>query len=139
MDSLFDMSGNLKRAPAKKKADPAAWFVPLVAVLALAAGSFGAMKVLKARKMTQTVTDNAMTTTLDPQTALERQLSTFAGQFLMNYYNYSYTIYTEAVKRAEDQMTPELQAVYAVKALDRDFITLLNEKQVSTDGFRITP
>jgi hypothetical protein len=73
------------------------------------------------------------------ETAVERELVTFAGQFLMNYYNYSYTLYPQAVRRAEAMMTPEMQAVYAERALDREFIGLLEDKQVSTDGFRITP
>ena len=73
------------------------------------------------------------------ETAVERELVTFAGQFLMDYYNYSYTLYPQAVRRAEAMMTPDLQAVYAQHALDREFIGLLEDKQVSTDGFRITP
>jgi|GEM_PF-5014122 hypothetical protein len=73
------------------------------------------------------------------ETAVERELVTFADQFLMNYYNYSYTLYPEAVRRAEAMMTPEMQAVYSQHALDRQFIGLLQDKQVSTDGFRITP
>ncbi|HTB22616.1 MAG TPA: hypothetical protein VK914_07920 [bacterium] len=75
----------------------------------------------------------------DARPGTEEELVTFAGKFLMNYYNYSAPLYQAAVQRAEDMMTPELQEHYQAHALDQDFIHLLQTDQVSTDGFRITP
>jgi hypothetical protein len=76
---------------------------------------------------------------LDDETMTKRQLATFVAQFLMNYYNYSYTTYAQAVKRAEEAMTPAFQSEFSQKAVDLEFVRMLQEKQVSTDAFRILP
>jgi hypothetical protein len=69
----------------------------------------------------------------------ERRLTAFVQEFLLYYYNYSYTLYPDAVKKAEAMMTPEMQAAYNQYARDLTFRQLLESKRVSTDGFRIVP
>jgi hypothetical protein len=139
MDDLYSFETKLGPiGPIKKTALRASYLIPALILVTAGAGAITVLKIMKVRSR-DSVVDTQISTTLDPQMAIERQLVTFAGQFLMNYYNYSYTLYSDAVKRSEAQMTPELQAVYAQRALDREFIGLLEDKQVSTDGFRITP
>ena len=69
----------------------------------------------------------------------ERAVTTFVADFLMNYLNYSYTIYPDAVRRAEAMMTSEMQGAYNTSARDRDFIKTLEATKASTSGFRIIP
>lgn len=88
---------------------------------------------------TAAATQQAQMMGADARPGTEEELVTFAGKFLMNYYNYSAPLYQAAVQRAEDMMTPEFQAHYQAHALDQDFISLLQTDQVSTDGFRVTP
>lgn len=96
------------------------------------------VKVLPSHSAGQDQSKNAEIAN-DSKTATERQLITFAGEFLMNYYNYSAPIYQDAVKRAEGMMTQDFMTHYLAHALDQDFITTLQTDEVSTDGFRIIP
>jgi hypothetical protein len=123
----------------KPKRDTRILALSILILAALSLGVLIMMGFLKAQSHAQeAVTEKSIAST-DGETIVERQLVTFVGDFLMNFYNYSYTVYSLAVKRAEEQMTPELQAFYSAKALDREFIRSLEEKEVSTDRFRITP
>jgi len=69
----------------------------------------------------------------------KRRITAFVEQFLMAYYNYSYSLYDQSVSKAEGMMTPSFQAAYNQRALDLDFKRKLAAYKVSTDGVKILP
>jgi hypothetical protein len=139
MDNLYSTSASAKPGPNGSKKKGASGLRVLAAVFGLGLCILLVIKVLPGFGRAGMIPAEGVVGASTAQTAVERELVTFASQFLMNYYNYSYTLYPQAVRRAEAMMTPDLQAVYAEHALDREFIGLLEDKQVSTDGFRIAP
>jgi hypothetical protein len=84
----------------------------------------------QAEDFSPTITDEEM---------VKRQLTSFVEQFLMVYYNYSYTLYDGKVREAEAMMTPSFQAKYSVQARNLDFKRKLETNRVSTDAIRIMP
>jgi len=140
MDDLYTLDASKVRPAGgpKKKKGPGPVTV-LGTVLGLGLFVYLVVKVLPSIGHAGPAQAKGLAGAATMETSVERELVTFAGQFLMNYYNYSYTLYPAAVRRAEALMTPDLQAVYSQHALDRQFIGLLEDKRVSTDGFRITP
>lgn len=140
---LYSLKGTTRLSPAgggkrpgKKNNGP---LLAVVAIVGVVAFVFLVVKFVLGGHESSQAGSNAQAIGATGQSATEMQLVTFASQFLMNYYNYSAPLYQAAVQRAEDMMTPELQEHYAARALDRDFITMLQNDQVSTDGFRVTP
>jgi hypothetical protein len=141
-ESLYSLSSKGKippGGPSRKPKNNTGLFLSAAVVVGVVAFVFLVVKVLPSRGATGQ--DQARNNEIanDAKTGTERQLVEFAAQFLMNYYNYSAPIYEDAVKRAEAMMTQDFMTHYQAHALDRDFITTLQQDQVSTDGFRVTP
>lgn len=72
-----------------------------------------------------------------PDDLVKRQLTAFIDRFLPAYYNFSYTLYTQSVNRAEAMMTPAFQAAYNQRSEDLDFKRKLDSLKVSTNAIKI--
>jgi hypothetical protein len=142
-DDLYNLKGTNRLTPTGPAKKPSKSNGLLLAVAVVAAVvlfvTFMVKFVLSGHGAANNASDQAQAIGATAASSAERDLITFAGQFLFNYYNYSAPLYQGAVQKASDMMTPELLKHYQEHALSRDFITLLQNDQVSTDGFRVDP
>jgi hypothetical protein len=142
-DDLYSLKGANRLTPTGPSKKPSKnngllLSIAVVAGVALFV-TFMVKFVLSGHSAAPSASDQAQAIGATAASSAERDLITFTGQFLFNYYNYSAPLYQAAVQKASDMMTPELLKHYQEHALNRDFITMLQNDQVSTDGFRVDP
>lgn len=143
-DDLFETelehrlkSGGSKKGGSKRLA--AAGVISLVVAMTYFMLWPMAQSLFSGAGKSQSNQNQAFSTVASDEDIVKRQLTSFVEQFLMAYYNYSYTLYDGKVREAEAMMTPAFQAKYSVQARNLDFKRKLDANKVSTDAIRILP
>ena len=137
-EDFLDIEAPEFKTPAKKSGNLAVPIIIFLVLIGLMVGGYLTVNTLMHRSVGQQQ-DTGPISGATAEDMTKRQLSSFVEQFLLCYYNYSYTLYDQSVQKAESMMTPSFQTAYNARAQDLDFKRKLNDLRVSTDGIRIIP